>query len=117
MADVPFLSNFRRAVGLTDSFPYAEVAQYCKAYPDRVDRAFSTLAYFDVVSHCRRIDVPGIFSVGLVDTVTPPSTVFAAFNAFAGPKQIEVYEFNGHEHGGALHFDRKVEFVRATFPT
>ena len=36
-----------------------------------------------------------MFSVGLADLITPPSTVFAAFNHYAGEKQIEIYEFNG----------------------
>ena len=42
-------------------------------------------------------DVPALFSVGLADLVTPPSTVFSAFNHYAGDKAIEVYEFNGHD--------------------
>ncbi len=109
--DVPFLSHFRRAASITDATPYSEIADYCKAYPDRVDQVFHTLSYFDVVNCARRITVPGLFSVGLVDTITPPSTVFAAYNQYAGHKQIAVYEFNGHEGGGTLHFERKVELA------
>ena len=30
-ADVPFLSHFRRAIGLTDAYPYKEVADYLAA--------------------------------------------------------------------------------------
>ena len=44
--------------------------------------------------------------------VTPPSTVFSAFNHYAGAKAIEVYEFNGHDGAAATRFERKVEFVR-----
>lgn len=83
------------------------------ARPDRVEQVFDTLAQFDVVNHCRRILVPALFSVGLVDTITPPSTVFNAYNHYAGMKQIEVYQFNGHEGGGAVHFERQVEFARS----
>ena len=32
-----------------------------------------------------------------MDQIRPPSTVFAAYNHYAGPKEIEVYPFNGHE--------------------
>jgi cephalosporin-C deacetylase len=113
LPDVPFLAHFRRAASLTDEAPYSEIAEYCKVYPDRVEQVFHTLSYFDVVNHAKRISVPGLFSVGLADLVTPPSTVFAAYNAYAGEKQIEVYEFNGHEGGGSLHTERKVQFARS----
>jgi cephalosporin-C deacetylase len=116
-ADVPFLCNFRRAVAVTDSEPYAEISEYCRLYPGRVAQAFATLSYFDVVNHARRLRVPALFSVGLADLVTPPSTVFSAFNHYAGDKAIEVYEFNGHDGAAATHFERKVEFVRALQPT
>ena len=35
-------------------------------------------------------------SVGLRDTITPPSTVFAAFNAIEAPKEIVVFPYSGH---------------------
>lgn len=97
LADVPFLSDFRRAVAITDSAPYTEIRVYCATYPDRVGSVFRTLSYFDVVNHARRVTAPSLFSVGLMDEVTPPSTVFAAFISLAGDHRIEVYEFNGHE--------------------
>jgi cephalosporin-C deacetylase len=34
-----------------------------------------------------------------MDEICPPSTVFAAFNAYAGPKEIRVWPYNGHEGG------------------
>ncbi|GIH70046.1 acetylxylan esterase [Sphaerimonospora thailandensis] len=44
---------------------------------------------------------PAQFSVGLHDGVTPLSTVFAAYNHYAGPKDISAWPFNGHEGGGS----------------
>ena len=41
-----------------------------------------------------------------------PSTVFAAYNHYAGRKQIEVYPFNGHENGEEVQAERVVAFVR-----
>jgi cephalosporin-C deacetylase len=111
-ADVPFLSHFRRAVTVTDSAPYLEISDYCRLYPQRVAQVFATLSYFDAVNHGRRLQVPALFSVGLADLITPPSTVFAAFNHYAGEKAIEVYEFNGHDGAAAVHFERKVDFAR-----
>jgi len=46
--------------------------------------------------------VPALFSVGLMDPLCPPSTVCAAFNHWAHPDK-SVWEFNGHEGGGAHH--------------
>jgi cephalosporin-C deacetylase-like acetyl esterase len=57
---------------------------------------------------------PALFSAGLADDITPPSTVFAAFNHYAGPKDIAVYEFNGHEGGGTRHLRAKLDFLAAT---
>ena len=111
--EVPFLAHVRRGAEVTDAYPYGEIADYCKVYPERVDAVFHTLSYIDVVNHARRITSPSLFSVGLTDLITPPSTVFAAYNYFAGDKQIEIYSFNGHEGGGSLHFERKVNFVRS----
>jgi cephalosporin-C deacetylase len=111
-ADVPFLCNFRRAVNVTDAMPYFEISEYCRLYPERVDQVFNTLSYFDAVNHARRLKVPALFSVGLADPITPPSTVYSAFNHYPGEKAIEVYEFNGHDGASTVHFERKVAFVR-----
>lgn len=111
MVDVPFLANFARAVEITDSDPYAELAVYCHTHRDQVEAVFRTLSYVDVVNHAKRANAAALFSVGLTDMVAPPSTVFAAYNWWGGDKQIEVYPFNGHEGGGAHHDVRKVEFA------
>lgn len=109
--DVPFLAHPRRATEVTDAHPYAEIAEYCRVHPQRVDDVFATLSYLDVVTHARRITVPGLFSVGLADLITPPSTVFAAYNHYAGPKDIGIYHYNGHEGGGVTHLRRKLDFL------
>jgi cephalosporin-C deacetylase len=111
MPDVPFLSNFARAARLTPSAPYNEILQFCKAYPHHTDQVFANLSYLDVVNHARRIPVPALFSVGLVDDITPASTVYAAYNHYAGRKQIQVYPFNGHEGGGARHIEAKLAYL------
>lgn len=113
MPDVPFLAHFRRAVEVTDSDPYVELADYCKVNTDQIDQAFATLAFVDVVNHGKRVGVPALFSVGLADTITPPSTVFAAYNYYAGPKDIAVYQFSGHEGGGTRHFLAQLAFLRS----
>ena len=110
MPDVPFLAHFRRAVAITDSKPYGELIDYCSVHSDRIEQVFDTLSYIDVVNHAKRVEIPALFSVGLIDDITPASTVFAAYNHYAGPKRIEVYPFNGHE-GGVRHLRAKLAFL------
>ena len=64
-----------------------------------------------MVNHARHASVPALFSVGLIDEITPASTVFAAFNHYGGPKEIAVYPFNGHEGGQTRHLKAKLAFL------
>lgn len=99
--DVPFLCDFPRAIRLTDRDPYREIGRYLNTHRASGERVARTLAYFDGVHFAARANAPALFSTALEDQTCPPSTVFAAFNAYAHPdKQIEVYDFNGHEGGG-----------------
>lgn len=102
MPDVPFLCHFERAVGLTEADPYQEVVRYLSVHRHQEERVFTTLSYFDAVNMARRATAPALFSVGLLDPVCPPSTVYAAHNHYGGPKSIEVYPHNQHE-GGQMH--------------
>jgi cephalosporin-C deacetylase len=111
LCDVPFLCDFRRAVSLVDTRPYAEVSQYLKIHRDRVEQVFRTLAYFDGMNFAVRAKARALFSAGLMDDVTPPSTVFAAYNHYAGPKDIATYEFNVHEGGGPFQLQRQVRLL------
>jgi cephalosporin-C deacetylase len=58
---------------------------------------------------------PALFSVALMDQTCPPSTVYAAYNAYAGPKQMLVYPFNDHEGGQAFHQVEQLQWLRKTF--
>jgi cephalosporin-C deacetylase len=99
MPDRPFMCHWRRATTITDSDPYQEIVRFARVRRTQEDRVFGTLAYFDGVNFAARASAPALFSVGLMDPITPPSTVFAAYNHYAGPKEIEVYPFSGHEAG------------------
>ena len=112
MPDVPFLCHYRRATEITDTNPYYEIARYCKVHRDRVEAVFQTLSYFDGVNFAARAQAPALFSVGLMDDVCPPSTVYAAYNHYDGPKQIRVYRYNQHEGGGTFQNQEKIRFLR-----
>jgi cephalosporin-C deacetylase len=97
----PFMTDIMAAINLTDALPYHEISSYLRARPSDARAAAGTLSYVDGVNFARRATVPAHFSVGLADEVTPPRTAFAAFNAYAGPKTMAVWDYAGHE-GGAL---------------
>jgi cephalosporin-C deacetylase len=47
-----------------------------------------------------------------MDTICPPSTVYAAFNRHTNAtRQIEVYTHNGHEGGQAFQFSKQARFL------
>jgi cephalosporin-C deacetylase len=112
MPDVPFLCHFRRATELVDTDPYAEISRFCIIHRDKVENVFSNLSYFDGVNFAARCNAHALFSTGLMDTICPPSTLFAAYNHFLGPKDIRVYSYNSHEGGGGDHTLEKARFIR-----
>lgn len=113
MPDVPFLCDFPRAVAIATRDPYGEIARYLAVHRDKVANTFRTLSYFDGVHFAARAKAPALFSVGLVDDICPASTVYAAHNAYAGPKEMEIYQFNNHEGGGTFQDRRQVEWLAA----
>jgi cephalosporin-C deacetylase len=95
-ADIPFLCDIQRAVTLSPSMPYAEVAEFLAWQVDLESVAMDTLRYVDCALLARRITADCLVSVGLMDDVCPPSTVFAAYNAITAAKEIAVFQFGAH---------------------
>ena len=114
VADVPFLCDIARAVRITDSHPFREVAAYLAVHRDREEQVLRTLSYVDGVAFARRGTVPARFTVALMDTVVPPSTVVAAHHAWAGPKELRTWRWNGHESGGPDEHAEAIAFVTRT---
>ena len=112
MPDVPFLCHYRRATELIDKDPYHEITRYCKTHRDKIDQVFNTLAYFDGVNFTPRCQAKALFSVALMDQTCPPSTVFAAYNYFAGPKEIKIWQYNEHEGGQTYQMIEKMKFLQ-----
>jgi cephalosporin-C deacetylase len=115
LPDVPFLCHYRRATTLVNSAPYSEIARYCKTHREKVETVFRTLTYFDGVNFAARASARSLFSVGLMDEICPPSTVYAAYNYYAGEKDIKVYTFNEHEGGSTYQAVEKVKFLNQVF--
>jgi cephalosporin-C deacetylase len=100
MPDVPFLCHYKRAVSIIDRHPYEEIRLFLKTHRDKSAAVWNTLSYFDGLNFAARANAPTLFSVGMMDFICPPSTVYAAYNHYAGDKSIEIYEYNDHEGGG-----------------
>ncbi|MBO3100511.1 acetylxylan esterase [Cellulomonas fengjieae] len=119
LPDVPFLCHYPRAFAITDAFPYGEVVQYLAVHRDQEAAVLRTLSYLDGVHFARRASAPALFSVALRDQTCPPSTVFAAYNHYAGlsgarpATEIAVYAYNQHEGGQAFQVDRQLRWLRA----
>lgn len=121
MADVPFLQDFPRAIDIAPRGPYPEIAGFLARHRDRYEPLLAVLNYFDGVHLGRRATAPALFSVAQMDDVCPPSTVFAAYNAYGADaagtggvvpaKAIEVYRFNNHEGGQEHHWVRQLRYV------
>jgi cephalosporin-C deacetylase len=112
MPDVPFLCQYRRAMDLTDANPYQEIVKFCSIHRDKIETVFNTLSYFDGLNFAARARCPALFSTGLMDEICPPSTVFAAYNYYAGSdKHIKVWPYNHHEGGDAFQDVEKMKFL------
>lgn len=111
MPDVPFMCHFQRAVEITDEGPYIEIIDYCKTQRYLNEKVFETLGYFDGMNFAVRARAKSLFSVALMDKACPPSTVFAAYNHYAGDKDICVWKYNDHEGGEAFQVREKIKFL------
>lgn len=59
--------------------------------------------YFDAMNFARKVKVPALVGIGLVDTVCPAEGVFATVNQFQGPKKIIIMPQSGHGGEGPGH--------------
>ena len=111
LTHVPFLCHFRRATELIDTLPYDEISRFLRTHRDKVDVAFGTLSYFDGLNFAVRAKAPALFAVGLMDDICPPSTVYAAYNHYAGAKDIRVWRYNEHDGGGTFQVVDEIKFL------
>ncbi|MFF4381248.1 acetylxylan esterase [Kitasatospora sp. NPDC001547] len=114
MPDVPFLCHYREAAQIALEGPYQELVSYLRWHSrHRVQSAFDTLDYFDGIHFARRATAPALFSVGLMDPVCPPRTVYAAFNRYAGEdRTMTVWPFADHGGGYASNPPAQLDWLR-----
>ena len=112
----PFLCDYQRTweIDLAEH-AYEELREYFRKFDPlhkRENEIFTKLGYIDVQHLCPRIKGEVFIGVGLMDTVCPPSTQFAAYNKIESKKSMAIYPDYGHE-GLPGHQDRVFQFMKA----
>ena len=99
--DYPFLSDYKRVWDMDlAAGAYAELKTYFRMFDPRHLREnaiFEKLGYIDIQNLTKRIEAEVLMGVGLMDTVCPPSTQFAAYNKIRSKKHHILYPDYGHE--------------------
>lgn len=97
----PFLCDYRRVWNMDlDVSAYAELREYFRHFDPRhlrEDEVFTKLGYIDVQHLAHRIRGEVLLLTGLMDTVCPPSTQFAAYNRIPGAKDVMFWPDFEHE--------------------
>jgi cephalosporin-C deacetylase len=97
----PFLCDYQRVCEMDlDSGAYEELRKFFRNHDPRHERreeVFEKLGYIDVQHLAPRIRAKVLMGLGLMDTITPPSSCFAAYNKITSKKEIVIYPNFGHE--------------------
>ena len=98
----PFLSDYQRVWKLDlAKDAYVELKEYFR-HTDPTHRheaeTFTRLGYIDIQHLAPRIKGKVRMCTGLMDTVCPPSTQFAAYNKIKTEKEVIFYPDFGHEY-------------------
>jgi cephalosporin-C deacetylase len=103
-AGAPYLCGYVDSIELTHTYPYEEINDYLRLYPERRRDVEATVAYFDGINFASRISCPIIVNIGLQDNVCPPETGYALFEHIgARDKQLYPYDGHGHDAGRVKH--------------
>jgi cephalosporin-C deacetylase len=97
----PFLSDYRRVWEMDQAVAaYAELKEYFRHFDPRhqnEDAIFNALGYVDIQHLAPRIRGEILWAIGLMDTICPPSSQYAAYNKITAPKSMVTYPDFGHE--------------------
>jgi cephalosporin-C deacetylase len=97
----PFLCDYQRVWEMDLSVAaYEELRTYFRMFDPRHEREqeiFTKLGYIDCQHLAPRIKAETLMVVGLMDTICPPSTQFAAYNKIKAKKDLVIYPDYGHE--------------------
>ena len=98
---VPFLCDYKRVYEMDlAKDAYAEINEHFRRFDplhEREDEIFTRLGYIDNQHLAHRIRARVLMFVGLMDTICPPSTQFAAYNKITSSKDTVIWPDFGHE--------------------
>lgn len=97
----PFLSDYQRVWEMDlakDAYHELRVFfRHVDPTHERIDEWFRRLGYIDVQHLASRVRAEVLMAIGLMDSVCPPSSQFAAYNKLRSPKTRVIYPDFGHE--------------------
>jgi cephalosporin-C deacetylase len=97
----PFLCDYQRIWEMDlAANAYEELRNYFRHFDPRhehTEEIFTRLGYIDNQHLAHRIQADVLMAVGLMDTICPPSTQFAAYNKIRSQKELLIYPDFGHE--------------------
>ncbi len=97
----PFLCDYLRVWEMDLAVAaYDELRKYLRMFDplhQRKHEVFERLGYIDNQFLAPRIRAEVLFFTGLMDTICPPSTQFAAYNRIQSKKEMVLYPDFGHE--------------------
>jgi cephalosporin-C deacetylase len=97
----PFLSDYKRVWDMDQAKDaYAELKDYFRRFDPthaKEEAIFENLGYVDIQHLAPRIRGEVMWLIGLMDTICPPSSQFAAYNKVTAKKSMVVYPDFGHE--------------------
>ncbi len=99
--EYPFLCDYKRIWEMDLSVAaYEELRTFFRHFDpmhQREEEIFTRLGYIDIQHLASRIKAEVLMFTGLMDTVCPPSSQFAAYNKITSPKKVVIYPDYGHE--------------------
>jgi cephalosporin-C deacetylase len=110
-AGAPYLCGMMDAAQLTHSWPYEEINDYLRMYPQREPQVRATLNYFDGINFAPLIRCPMLVYMGLGDDVCPPETGYALVQAMSCPTTVHAYPKCAHDAGRHWEMPKIEEFL------
>ena len=97
----PFLCDYKRVWEMDQAKEaYAELQTYFRNFDplhEHQEQIFEKLGYIDIQFLAPRLQAEVLWGMGLMDTICPPSTQFAAYNKIVAAKNLAIYPDFGHE--------------------
>jgi cephalosporin-C deacetylase len=98
-AGAPYLVGFMDSASLTHSYPYEEINEYLREFPDQEEAVRASVAYFDGINFAPMIKCPMLIYAGLGDDVCPPETAFDLKRALTCDTSFHTYPRCAHDAG------------------